>query len=150
MSKKIEKQKVYNICLQKLEEQVENFDSRVQSMKSDINNKTYSASQSEDRQPGKIELLRIYESELAFSKADLDYLKNLNITTEHKKVEPGSLSITNQLVFFVSVSTEKFEINNKTVVGISVNAPIYKAMAGLGKGDSFNLNDTEYLIEELY
>lgn len=150
MTMKIDKQDVLNICIQRQEEQVDNFNSRVESMKSDINDKTYSASQSEDRKAGKIEMLRIYEKEQAFSKADLDYLKGLNAVTEYKIVEPGSLVITNQFIFFVAISTEKFEIDNKTVVGISARAPIYKAMQGLAKGESFKFNESEYLIEELY
>ncbi len=150
MKNKIDKQEVLNICIQKQEEQVENFSSRVASIKSDINNKTYSASQSEDRKAGKTEMMRIYEKELNFSTADLDYLKELNATTENTKVEPGALVFTKQLVFYVAISTEKFEIEGDTVVGISARAPIYKAMLGLAKGESFKFNEAEYLIEELY
>ncbi|MEO7264629.1 MAG: hypothetical protein ABIW38_06935 [Ferruginibacter sp.] len=150
MIKSIDKQKVLDICLQKQEEQVENFKSRVLSIKSDINDKTYSASQSEDRKAGKTEMLRIYEKELVFSTADLDYLKSLNPSIEYPTVQPGALVVTKELMFFVAISTEKFEIEGKTAVGISVNAPIYKTMMGLAKGESFQFNQSEYLIEELY
>lgn len=150
MTKQIDKQQVLDICIQKQEEQVQNFDSRVESMKSDINSKTYSASQSEDRKAGKIEMLRIYEKEQAFSKADLDYLKDLDAANTYTKVEPGALVVTDQLVFFVAISTEKFELEGKTVVGISARAPIYKAMQGLANGESFKFNESEYLIEALY
>lgn len=150
MTKKIDKQKVLNICIQKQEEQVENFNSRVEAMKSDINNKTYSSSQSEDRKAGKTEMLRIYEKELAFSTADLDYLKSLDPTVEFSTAQPGAMVITKELLFFVAISTEKFEIDGKTIVGISARAPIFKVMLGLAKGGSFKFNESEYLIEELY
>lgn len=150
MKKKITKQEVLTICIQKQEEQVENFDSRVTSMKADINNKDYSASQSEDRQTGKIEMLAIYENEQAFSTTDLHYLKSLAPLAEYSTVQPGALVMTNEILFFIAISTEKFEIDGITVIGISVRAPIYKVMEGLAKGDSFKFNEMEYLIEELY
>lgn len=150
VKKKNDKQKILNICIQKQEEQVENFDNRVASMKSDINDKTYSASQSDDRKAGKTEMLRIYEKEPAFSTTDLDYLKSLNPTAGYSTVQPGTLDITNDLLFFITISTEKFEIDGKTAVGISARAPIYKAMQGLTKGETFKFNESEYLIEKLY
>ncbi|MEO7309403.1 MAG: hypothetical protein ABIX01_03320 [Chitinophagaceae bacterium] len=150
MKKKITKQQVLDICIQKQEEQVENFDSRVNSMKLDINNKDYSASQSEDRQAGKTELLRIYERELTFSTNDLNTLQSIDPTVEYSTVQPGALVTTDQLLFFIAISTEKFEIGGATVIGISARAPIYQAMLGLAKGDSFKFNDMDYLIEALY
>ena len=150
MIKKNDKQKVLDICLQKQEKQVENFESRVASITSDINDTTYSASQSEDRKADKTEMLRIYENELLFSTADLDYLKTIDSGIECSTVQPGALVITKDLMFFVAISSEKFEIDGKTAVGISVNAPIYKSMMGLAKGESFQFNETAYLIEELY
>ncbi|MEO7768082.1 MAG: hypothetical protein ABIS01_11675 [Ferruginibacter sp.] len=150
MKNKITKQEVLNICIQKQEEQVENFDSRVTSMKSDINNKDNSVSQTEDRQTGKIEMLGIYEREQAISTTDLNYLKSLSSIEEYSTVQAGALVFTDDLLFFIAISTEKFEIGGVTIIGISVRAPIYKAMEGLAKGDSFKFNETEYLIKELY
>lgn len=150
MKREIDKQEVLKICIQKQEEQVENFEGSVESIRSDINSNTDSASQSEDRQAGKTEMLRNYEKELAFSTTDLDYLKSIDPATEYSTVQPGALIITSELLFFISISTEKFEINGDTIVGISARAPIYKVMQGLAKGDSFKFNETEYLIEDLY
>ncbi len=150
MKKKISKQAVLNICIQKQEEQVENFYNRVTSMKSDINNKDFSASQSEDRKAGKIEMLRIYENELDFSTIDLHYLKSLNSIDEYSTVQTGALVITNETLFYIAISTGRFEIDGVTVIGISVKAPIYNAMQGLAKGDSFKFHEMEYLIQELY
>ena len=149
MKKTISKQAVLNICIQMQEDQVANFENRVASERGDITNTDDSASQSEDRQAGKAELLAIYEKELAFSTADLQYLKSIALDKESSVVEPGALVVTKEIVFFISISTEKFEIDGMTVIGISVHAPIYKAMEGLGKGDAFTFNETEYLIEKL-
>lgn len=150
MKKKITKQEVANICIQKQEEQVENFNSRVASMRSDINDNTDSASQSEDRNADKTEMLTMYENELAFSTADLNNLKSLDPAAENSTVEPGALVVTKEMIFFIAISTEKFEIDGVTVIGISARAPIYEAMQGLTKGEAFKFNETEYLIKDLY
>ena len=132
MKKKISKQEVVTICIQKQEEQVENFDNRVTSMKSDINNKDNSASQSEDRQAGNVELLSVYEKELAFSATDLNYLKSLTTIAENSTVQPGALVITNETVFFIGISTEKFEINGETVIGYLCQGAHLSSYAGAG------------------
>ncbi|MEO7523122.1 MAG: hypothetical protein ABIT58_03465, partial [Ferruginibacter sp.] len=150
MKKKITKQEVLNICIQKQEEQVKNFDSRVNSIKSDVNVNDDSASQTEDRQAGTAEMLSIYQNEQVVSVADLQYLKSLSELADCSIVQPGALVITLEIVFFIAISTEKFTIDGHNVIGISVNAPIYEVMEGLSKGDSFNFNEMEYLIEEIY
>lgn len=150
MKKKIDKQELLKICIQKQEEQVANFSSRVASMKSDLDSNSNSASQTEDRTAGNAEILHNYEQELAFSATDLNYLKSINPDTEYSTVEPGALVVTKELRFLISISTEKFEIDGDTIVGISDRAPIYQGMQGLAKGDSFKFNETEYLIEEIY
>lgn len=149
MKAKITKQEVLNICIQQQEKQVEDLDGRVTSMKSDINNKDHSDSQNEDRQAGNVELLMIYERDLALSQTDLNYLKSFSPDEKYETVQPGTLVITNEMIFLIAISTEKFEIDGQTVVGISLRAPIYSAMEGLVKGDSFKFNESEYMIEDL-
>jgi len=150
MKKKITREEVLNKCMQMQEAQVENFENRVASMKSDINNQGDSASQTEDRQAGNTELLTIYENELAFSTTDLQYLKSLSPMDAYATVQPGALVITKDILFFIAISTEKFDIDGIEIVGISDRAPIYQVMEGLAKGDSFNFNEAKYKIEDLY
>ena len=42
------------------------------------------------------------------------------------------------------------EKDGATIVGISTRAPIYEKMRELKKGDSFQFNETTYVIEDLY
>ena len=150
MKKNISKAGVLAACLQKQEELIESFESRVNESKADTYSHNQSASQSEDRTAGKMELLNTYRNELAFVKSEMDFLKSLDATIEHAKAEPGAMVITNHLNFFIGVSSEKIEVDGAEVFGISTNAPIYKMMQGMGNGDKFRFNKREYKIEDVY
>ena len=53
----ISKEIILNACLEKQEELVNSFDSRVTEMREDAYTQEHSASQSEDRTAGKVEIL---------------------------------------------------------------------------------------------
>ncbi len=146
MKKNITKKMVLDACLQKQEELVQNFEGRVNMMKSDTYNQDQSASQSEERTAGKVDLLNTYKTELAFARREMEYLKTLDASAENIKVEPGALVLTDGLDFFIGVSTERIQVEGEDIYGISTNAPIYKSMEGLEKGATFTFNGTVYKI----
>ena len=119
-------------------------------MREDAYSQDHSASQSEDRTAGKVEILSTLERELAFVQMEMGYLKSLNPGKVNEKVEPGAVVVTNQRTFFIAVSTEKVDIDGQEVFGISTKAPIYAVMEGLAKGDSFSFNGIDYKIENVY
>lgn len=146
----ITKHQVLKACLQKQEELIKNFESRVNVSAADAYNNNESASQSEDRTAGKIELLSTFNNELAFARTEINFLKSLNPAKQNKKVEPGAVVITNHLNFFIGVSSEKIEVGGEDVFGISTKAPIYSYMQDKEKGDSFKYNEKVYEIQEIY
>lgn len=150
MAKKISKNLILKACLQKQEELINNFETRVDEMRSDAYSKNQSTSQSEDRSAGKIEILSTLERELGFVQMEMNYLKSLNPAIVNEQVEPGAVVVTNHRVFFIAVSIEKFEIDGQVIFGISTKAPIYGAMLGLKKGDKFSFNGVDYAVENVY
>lgn len=150
MKKHIPKELILLTCIDKQQVLIANFEDRVAEMKADTTGQTDSASQTEDRTAGKIELLITIEKELAFATMEMGYLKSLNPGFENTKVEPGAVVITDHLNFFISVSSEKMEIDGQVFYGISTQAPIYASMQDLKKGDKFEMNKTAYKIEEVY
>ena len=146
----ISKDIILKTCIEKQEELVKNFDSRVTEMREDAYSQDHSASQSEDRTAGKVEILSTLERELAFVQMEMGYLKSLNPGKVNEKVEPGAVVVTNQRTFFIAVSTEKVDIDGQEVFGISTKAPIYAVMEGLAKGDTFSFNGIDYKIENVY
>ncbi|MEO6582795.1 MAG: hypothetical protein ABIO05_00635, partial [Ferruginibacter sp.] len=66
MSKKISKEAILAACIEKQKELVSSYDQRVKEMTDDAYGHNQSASQSEDRTAGKIELLQTMKNELEF------------------------------------------------------------------------------------
>lgn len=150
MAKNISKESVLAACISKQEELINNFESRVNEMKADAYGHNQSASQSENRTAGKVELLSTLQSELGFAQMEMGYLKSLKTDHVNEVVEPGAVVVTNQRTFFIAVSSEQIEIDGQEIFGISTKAPLYQVMVGQKKGGTFAYNGTEYKIEDLY
>jgi transcription elongation GreA/GreB family factor len=150
MKKVISKAVIRDTCLQKQQELVDNYGSRVSEMTADANSLEHSTSQSEDRSAGDIEILSTMATEMEFAQREMSFLKTLNPEFVNTIVEPGAVVVTKERTFFVAVSSEKVEIDGQVIYGISTNAPIYSAMQGLKKGDTFEFNDKAYKIANLY
>lgn len=80
--------------------------------------------------------------------AKIDLLENLDFSPKDT-VEPGAVVEFGGRRFVVAVSTNRFDLDGVTYMGISPQSPIYKAMAGLGAGDIFTFNGKEIEIEDV-
>jgi hypothetical protein len=150
MKNRIDKNRILEDCIEKQNELIENYKKREAEINEDTFSQKESASQSEDRRAGKYELLKALGDELAFAQQGLSFLNSLDVTKESTVVEPGAAVVTDQLTFFIGISSEKVEMDGVTIVGISTKAPIYANMRGLEKGSSFQFNETSYSIEDVY
>jgi hypothetical protein len=147
---RISKNLILEACLQKQNILIESFKSKLEVMESDAFLQDQSPSQTENRAPGKIELLNAVAKELDFAQREMELLKNLNPNKENTVVEPGAVVVTDKLTFYICVSIEKFEVQGHPLFGISTKAPIYESMRGLEKGASFSFNETKYQIKDVY
>lgn len=148
--KKINKEQVLKICIQQQQELIENYNQRIDELKADTFKRNASASQTEDRRGGKVDILNALGKELSFAQKELTYLDQFDITAENTTVSPGAIVMTDQLNFFIAISTDKIEIDGTTIVGISANAPIYSSMKNLHKNNFFTFNERTYHIEDIY
>ena len=81
--------------------------------------------------------------------AKIDALEALD-TGPNSEVGPGAVVTLNGRNFIVAVSTKKFECGGETYMGISQESPIYKKMAGMSAGDSFEQNGVEMVIDAVF
>lgn len=146
----MKKSLVFDTSFQKQLELIGSFEKKVNELRSDAYSQRQSASQSEDRTTGKVELLSTYERELNFVTAEMSFLKSLDPEVVCEKVEPGAIVVTDLRTFFIAVSSEKMDIEGEEIFGISTKAPIYSVMTGLAKGDDFKYGDTAYKIADVY
>ena len=150
MKKNISKDLILKTCISKQEELVNNFAGRVNELVTDASSQAQSASQSEDRTAGNVEILNTLQSELVFVQMEMGILKSINPDQVNNKVEPGAVVVTNKRIFFIAVSVEKIEVDGQEIFGISTKAPIYSAMIDLKKGDQFEFNGVSYKIQDVY
>jgi hypothetical protein len=66
-----------------------------------------------------------------------------------KSVERGALVAVNGRRLFVAVPTQPFIFQGMEILGISCEAPLAKAMRGLGPGDSIDFEGKELVIEAI-
>ena len=150
MKNKTEKAHIKQACIDKQQELIDSFKQRETEMYDDTFSQNASDSQTEDRKAGKIDVLNAIGNELVFAQKELLFLNSINVSGESSRVEPGAVVTTDQITFFIGVSSEKVEVDGETIFGISTNAPIYGSMVGLEKGSTFQFNETKYVIEDVY
>ena len=81
---------------------------------------------------------------------NLAILNGISPDAPHETVTLGSVVMTPDGNFFVSISLGTMVIEQESFVGISTAAPIYQAMANKQEGDSFVFQDRTYRIESLF
>lgn len=90
--------------------------------------------------------------EIQFANAELDILQILSLSPDitHHHVTLGAIVITNHYTFFISASLEKIIIDSHVYIGISTHSPIYKAMEGKTKGETFLFDNIHYKIKDIF
>ena len=61
--------------------------------------------------------------------------------------EAGAVVTLGDRTFVLAVGTGAFEVNGTRYMGVSLDAPIAKAMAGLNAGESFEFNGRQITID---
>lgn len=89
---------------------------------------------------------------LKLANEEMDVLTALQpmLSSQQTSAASGSVVVTNRDTFLVSVSTEQFEVDGKTFIGVSVKSPLYKAMKGKTKGDKFSCKGITYEILDIF
>lgn len=101
------------------------------------------------RQNEMMDLVNRTNLQLDRARADLAKLEEY-MSIEHDTVYPGSLVETESNWFFVGVSTLPFKADDKQVMGVSIDSPVYTAMYAKKKGDSFSVGGHKYKILSVY
>ena len=77
-------------------------------------------------------------------------LNNMAAQASSDKVGFGSLVKTDQLIALVGAANERVEVDGHSVVGISMAAPLMRAMEGKKVGETVELGTIKHTIEEIY
>ncbi len=64
-------------------------------------------------------------------------------------VEPGAVVSVNNRYFVIAVPTQVMSIDGIDIIGISVESPLYEAMAGLQAGETFEFQQKTFVVTDV-
>ena len=64
-------------------------------------------------------------------------------------VEPGAVVSVNNRYFVIAVPTRVISIDGIDIIGISIESPLYGAMAGLRAGESFEFRQKTFVVTDV-
>jgi transcription elongation GreA/GreB family factor len=64
-------------------------------------------------------------------------------------VEPGAVVNVNNRYFVIAVPTQVISIDGVDIIGISIESPLYKVMAGLRAGESFEFQQKTFIVNDV-
>lgn len=94
------------------------------------------------------DLAAAFDTPVQTHHAKIDAIENTDFSLMDV-VGPGAVVMFSDRRFIVCVSTTRFEVEGIIYMGISTQSPIYRAMAGLKAGESFDLNGRELEIQDV-
>lgn len=95
------------------------------------------------------EMEHLMKVQLNKAKSCMTKLITIDFAPKTKAIT-GAYVETNQLNFFIGLSTIPFEFEGKTIIGISEESPIYSLMAGKCVNEQFEFAGRTYSITKIY
>lgn len=95
------------------------------------------------------DLAAAFDGPVHTHQAKLDAIEALDFAVTDR-VGPGAVVSFNKRHFVVAVSTSAFECEGRSYMGISTQSPIYAAIDGLKKGESFTFNGRKTKLDEVF
>ncbi|RVU00468.1 3-oxoacyl-ACP synthase [Mucilaginibacter limnophilus] len=77
-------------------------------------------------------------------------LNNIPLSQTKEAADAGSVVITSNGKFYISISAGTLSINNEAYFAVSLASPVGLQLKGKKAGDSFMLNGRNYLIQAVY
>lgn len=145
------KASLYQLCLKFINERIQTAETALQQAREASNDDTKSSAGDK------------YETSREMMQQDIDRNKRLLMDAEENQkvlnsikdvpyslsARNGSLVLTDQGSFYLSVSAGQLHLNDKTFFAISAVSPIGKLLLGKHKGDKFDFNGKKFLIKEV-
>ena len=145
------KASLYQLCLKFIKERIQTAETALQQAREASNDDTKSSAGDK------------YETSREMVQQDIDRNKRLLMDAEENQkvlnsikdvqysqsARNGSLVLTDQGSFYLSVSAGQLHLNDKTFFAISSVSPIGKLLLGKQKGDKFDFNGKKFLIKEV-
>ena len=145
------KSQLYQLCLTFIQKRIENIEYSMQQARQASNDDTKSSAGDKyetTREMMQQEMDRnsklLYEA--GQQRIALQQLENVDVA---KEVKNGSLVLTSEGNFYISISAGELNLDGQKFFAVSQAAPIGKLFIGKKVSDELNFNGKKYLIREI-
>jgi transcription elongation GreA/GreB family factor len=144
------KQHLLQICNERVDKRIKDYKEEINLIKDSIESNDKADSMEDDSGNGK--LLNDLEKNMEHLNDAQKVKSHLQLIRTHihfVDVVLGSIVKTNLMNFYISTSIGKIELNDETYYAISLNAPIGQLLRNKTVGESFEFNQSKYVITEI-
>lgn len=145
------KQELKATFLQRLDDKIDALRGIVEDLAVDA--QTDAKSSAGDKHETALSMMHLEQENIAKKiKESLDLREVVKRVDEHKNsdiVEFGSIVKVNTVYLFLAAALPKVSVNDVSVLGVSMDAPIAKALLGRKLHDSFSFNNCDFTVNFL-
>ncbi len=145
------KQELYKYCQNYIQERISNTAHAIKAAQESANDETKSSS-GDKYETGRAMMQLEIEKNMVQLSGSLKLKNNLdqiNIKNRTESVQPGSIVVTDNEIFFIAISIGKVIIHSRSFVILSPESPLGIKFMGLKSGDSFTFKDRRYVVKEI-
>ena len=146
------KQKIYNQCLDLIDEKIKNLHSALLNATESAHNETKSTAG--DKHETARAMMQLEQEKLGNQLKELLELKaeleKIDVSKNSKQISKGSLIETDKGYLFIAIGLGKVIAEEKTVVVLSAQSPLGNKLMGKKENDVVEMNGVYYKIEKLH
>ncbi len=146
------KQELHSLCLASIEQSITEIESAIAERREAMHNETKSSMG--DKYETTREMLQqdinMNMERLNKAKQDLATLQRIEPNSSSEIINEGSLVLTNNGNFYLSVSAGKYKVDGLLYYAISITSPIGLQLKSKKSGEEFLLNNRSYKILKVY
>jgi transcription elongation GreA/GreB family factor len=146
------KRKLFSFCEDYVNQKIESAQEAIDNAQDSANEETKSSSGDKYETGRSMMQLEIekYASQLEEGLKLKKALNQINIEKQSKFVIPGSLVITNNGNYFISISAGKLVLKSIEYISISISSPLGQSLYNKSENDEIIFRDKVYKIEAIY
>jgi transcription elongation GreA/GreB family factor len=152
MEKKASKKEIWEASVKAQQAIIDDLHNRVEELKA--TGQQYADEQQDSgarsMTEGTEEQAALMSEQLAMVVEEMEKLQRIDTASKHENVHLGTVVVTAQQRFFISVSVERFKVQGVEYFGVSTQSPLYKALEGKVLGDTVAVNNHSFKILDLY
>ena len=142
------KKELLRQCWHFVEQREANIKETIASNKQSLENETKSSA-GDKHETGRA-MLQLEMEKAGKQLASVQHMKTtlskIKIDKEHSNASLGSIIHTSNGYFFLSISLGSMKVDNEYYFGVSIASPIGKLLLGKTTKDSFQFNNTNYVV----